>query len=487
MTDWRVLDPDNVASMAEHLAAGGGRGLEAAGRLGPEATIDDVEASGLLGRGGAGFPAGTKWRTVAANRSAAVPSTVVVNAAEGEPGSFKDRAIIRRNPFRVVEGALVAATTVGADRVVIAVKHSFTPEIRRLRQAIGDAATAGWAPGVEVEIVEGPSEYLFGEETGLLEVLAGRRPLPRVTPPYRHGADEVSTEADATASGSVQMAAPGDETAAPPTLVNNVETIANVPGLLAEGPDWFRSVGTVDSPGTVVCTITGDTRRHGVIEVPMGTPLAEVIERAGGGARRGRRLTAALSGVANPILPADLLDTPLSHEAMQAVGGGLGTGGFTVFDDTTDVVAVAQGVSRFLAVESCGQCTPCKQDGIAIADHLADLRASAISEADMEDLDDRLRTVIVGARCYLATQHQLVVGSLLERFPDAVAAHGSGAAEAAREVLIAPILDLDIDRPDARAVLDERQRDKQPDWTYGATYSGTSPADAHDSRAEQTR
>ncbi|CAN5143529.1 hypothetical protein BH24ACT1_BH24ACT1_01660 [soil metagenome] len=473
----RVLNPKPVTSLADYLATGGGRGLDVARRLGPIGIIDHVEASGLRGRGGAGFSTGLKWRTVAENLSVTVPPTVVINAAEGEPGTFKDRAILRRNPYKVLEGALVAATAIGADRVIVALKASFTAEVARMRSAIAEVSGRDWADELELVIVEGPSHYLYGEETALLEVVAGRAPFPRIAPPFRHGVDEVG--ADTVSAAQVTMASETNPTSAPPTLVNNVETLANVPGILAEGPDWYRSVGTPESPGTIVCTITGRTRRHGVAEFAMGTPLREVIEAVGGGPAPGTRVVAAMSGVANPLLPEDLLDTPLTYEAMEAAGAGLGSAGFIVFDDTTDLVAVAAGVSRFLAVESCGQCTPCKQDGATLADLLDRLRTSTADETDLGLIEDKLATVADSARCYLATQHQRVVESVLALFPDQVRAHAAREVGEAAPELIAAILDLE----DERAVLDERHRDKQPDWTFDEVDSGQAPADRIDQRA----
>ena len=471
----RILDPSSVASLDDYVAAGGGRGLDAARKLGPLGTIEHVEAAGLRGRGGAGFSTGRKWRTVAENLSAVVPPTVVVNAAEGEPGTFKDRTILRRNPYKVLEGALSAAATIGADRVVLGLKRSFTTELRRLRDAIAEVGSAGWADGIELLVSEGPGHYLYGEETALLEVIAGRQPFPRLAPPFRHGVDVVG---DVTTVADVTMAGPGDATSAPPTLVNNVETLANVPGILAEGPDWYRTLGTPESPGSIVCTVTGRTRRHGVAEFPMGTPLRQVLDEVGGGTDPGERVVAVMSGVANPLLPASLLDTPVSYEAMQAAGAGLGSAGFIVFDDTTDLVAVAHGVSRFLAVESCGQCTPCKQDGRTLADRLDRLRRSVGDEHDLAEVQDRLASVIIGARCYLASQHQLVVESILRLFPDQVQAHVSREVDGADIELIAPILDLDDDR----AVLDESHLDKQPDWSVDDVDSGQAPADRMDQR-----
>ncbi len=473
----RVLDPEPVVRLQDYVDAGGGRGLDAARRLGPVGVIDDIEASGLRGRGGAGFTTGVKWRTVAESLSATVPPTVVVNAAEGEPGTFKDRAILRANPFRVLEGALIAASAIGADRIVIALKATFETEVRRVREAMAEVRAQGWDDGVELSVVEGPSHYLYGEETALLEVIDGRRPFPRIAPPFRHGVDEVGGDQETAAQ--VTMASPDNPTPAAPTLVNNVETLANVGAILAEGPDWFRSVGTPESPGTIVCTITGSTRRHGVGEFPMGTPLSHVIEAVGGGPQPGRKVVAVMSGVANPLLPESRLDTPLTYEAMEAAGAGLGSAGFIVYDDATDLVAVAAGVSRFLAVESCGQCTPCKQDGRELAERLDRLRRSAGDEHDLALVQDKLATVADSARCYLATQHQRVVESILALFPDQVRAHADASGDPAEIELVTAIVDLDGDR----AVLDEAHLGKQPDWTFDEVDSGQAPADRIDQRA----
>jgi NADH:ubiquinone oxidoreductase subunit F (NADH-binding) len=472
----RVLDAQPVVDLDAYAGAGGGTALEAALRLGPGPTIEELEASGLRGRGGAGFPTGRKWRTVLEHASDAIQSTVVVNASEGEPGSFKDRMLLRRNPYRILEGALVAAHTVGADSIVVALKASFHPELGRVRQAIDEVEAAGWTKGVGIAVVEGPAEYLYGEETALLEVVDGRAPFPRIAPPYRHGVDELGSEPGSTAG--TMMADPGPETPAPPTLVNNAETFAHVPLVLAHGPEWFRELGTADSAGSVVCTVTGSTRRHGVGEFPMGTPLIDVVETLGGGPRSGR-IQAVLSGVAHPFLPASELDTPVSYEGMEQAGAGLGAAGFIVFDDADDLVAAAEGVARFLAVESCGQCTPCKQDGMAIAEILGRLCRSEGTDHDLTDLADRVATVTDESRCYLATQQQRVVGSLLSLFPDVLAGHCRDAGRPAVEPInIAPVLDLDGDR----ATVDEHHRLKQPDWSYDEEYSGQSPADRLDQR-----
>jgi NADH:ubiquinone oxidoreductase subunit F (NADH-binding) len=268
------------------------------------------------------------------------------------------------------------------------------------------------------------------------------------------------------------MAAPGELTDAPPTLANNVETLANVPAILAQGAEWFRSVGTDDSPGTIVCTVTGQTPRHGVAEVAMGTPLRDVIDVVGGGALPDRRHVAAMSGVANSLILADDFDAPVSYEGMQAIGTGLGTGGFILFDDTTDFVAVAAGVSRFLGIESCGQCVPCKQDGLELAEILERMCTDTANEADLTELDKRIGTVADSARCNLALQHQLVVGNIRGLFPDQARAHTHAVTRPVEPELIAAIVDIE----DGRAVLDERHRAKQPDWSYDLVDSGKWPA-----------
>jgi NADH:ubiquinone oxidoreductase subunit F (NADH-binding) len=279
------------------------------------------------------------------------------------------------------------------------------------------------------------------------------------------------------------MAGPDGTTGVAPTLVDNVETMANVARIIARGAAWFRTEGTEKSPGTIVCTITGATQRHGVGEVIMGTTLREAIEEIGGGPRPGHQIKAVLPGVSNAIIPASKLDTALTYEDMAAAGSGLGSGGFIVFDDESDLVAVAAGASRFLAVESCGQCTPCKQDGLLLASLLTKLAGSDADEADLAKIRKRVSTVGDRARCTLASQQQVVVGSILERFPDEVEAHLKGASDSVAPELIAELVDISGDE----AVVDGRHLEKQPDWSYDAEDSGKAPADRFgEHRAPQT-
>ncbi len=473
----RVLYPSPIESLEHYVDIHGADGVRVAERLSAEEIIAILEASGLRGRGGAGFPTGRKWRTVRAYRSDFERASVVVNAAEGEPGTFKDRTILRINPYAVIEGALIGACAVDADEVIIATKASFTEEVARLRSAVDEMQAAGWCEGVAIRVFEGPKEYLYGEETALLEAIDGRFPFPRITPPWRRGVRELVTSkndvySESGLSAHVEMAAADNDSPAPPTLVDNVETLANVPRIVARGADWFRTEGTAASPGTIVCTVTGSTVRHGVGEVIMGTPLREVIEEIGGGARPGRRIAAVLPGVSTRFVPGDLLDTPVSYEALAAIGSGLGSGGFIVFDDHDDLVAAAAGASRFLAVESCGQCTPCKRDGLCIAELLAKVARSEATADDLTELRSRVATVADSARCSLATQQQTLVESLLASWPDAVDAHLAGRTAAVEPALVAELVSL----ANGVARVDEHHRDKQPDWTFDAAWSGQSPA-----------
>jgi NADH:ubiquinone oxidoreductase subunit F (NADH-binding) len=447
-----LIDGDPVRSLDDHRARGGLAGWTAAESLGPEAVIDELVASGLRGRGGAGFPVGVKWRSIAAGGEEAGQRFVVANGAEGEPGTFKDRAILRHDPYSLIEGLLVAARTVGAERAFVAVKASFRTEADRVVEAATAFADAGIAPDIAIELVQGPDEYLFGEEKALLEVIEGEDPLPRLVPPYIYGL--FTTSPQVGWSAGLTLDRPGGARSNP-TLVNNVESLARVPSILAEGAGRFREAGTAESPGRVICTISGDTVRHGVGSYPMGTPLSRVIDEVGGGLPLGRAVKYVLSGVSNPVIRADHLDVPLTYEHLEAIGSGLGTAGFIVFDDRTDPVELAGAVSRFLAVESCGQCPACKLGTGRITEILED-GDPARDPTLLTELSARLANVTDSARCFLPTQEQRLVTSLL---PDM---REPSLRAAPRGLLITKLVDL----IDERFVLDQSQARKRPDWTY---------------------
>jgi NADH-quinone oxidoreductase subunit F len=328
--------------------------------------------------------------------------------------------------------------------------------------AVEEMQRAGLAGDVPITMVEGPEEYLFGEEKGLLEVIEGRDPLPRWFPPYEHGlfatAPQSGWEAHDSEAGHFGTHQSN------PTLVNNVETLANVPYVLAHGAEWLRARGTDESPGNVIVTVVGDVVRAGVAEVELGMPLRHVIEDIGGGPRPGRQVKAVLSGIANAVVTApDQLETPVSYEGMAAAGSGLGAAGFAVFDDQACMVEVALAYSRFLYVESCNQCPPCKLGSGAITARLEALEAAAATELDIDTIGARLRTVTDGNRCYLPVQEQAVVSSLLRSFPEEFTDHLEGRPCPRPGPVVVPKL---VDIVDGTAHYDLRQERKRPDWTY---------------------
>jgi len=445
-----LLSDPPVTSLDDYRGRGGGQGLARARQLGPSQVIEEVNLSGLRGRGGAGFRTGVKWAAVA--RGGRGRRYVVCNAAEGEPGTFKDRALMRANPYQVVEGVAIAALAVGASEAFIALKASFTTEHRRIEDAAAEMADAGLLGDLTLQLVAGPEEYLYGEEKALLEVIEGNDPLPRWLPPYLHGlfatAPQLGWQAHEPEPGA------DTEGGSNPTLVNNAETLSNIPHIVVRGAEWFRSLGTAASPGTIVCTVVGDVVRPGVVEVELGTPLRQVLD-ACGGPHPGRAIRAVFSGVSNPVLTASDLDTPLSYEAMEGAGSGLGAAGFIVYDDTACMVEVGRMWSRFLAVESCGQCPPCKYATGEVAG-LGD-------EAQVERISERLLIVADGNRCFLPVQEQRVISSILRRFPEDVVAHLEGrGCPRPRDIPVPKIVDL----VDGSVVYDERQAHKRPDWTY---------------------
>jgi len=454
-----LLPAEPVTSVDAWRALGGGEGLSLARAKGRDWVIGEVTRSGLRGRGGGGFPTGRKWAGVLSQ-----PGThryVVCNAAEGEPATFKDRALLRANPYQLVEGVAIAAYALAARHAYVGIKASFEWELLALDNAVAEMADEGLAGDVPITVVAGPDEYLFGEEKAMLEVIEGRPPMPRLLAPYEHGLFAVAPQMGWEASPAEPGHRERDESN--PTLVNNCETLSNVPHILAWGAGWFREMGTEQSPGTIVATVVGDVARPGCGEVEMGTPLRRVIDEVGGGLKPGRRLKAVFSGVANAVLTADRLDTPLTYEAMAAAGSGLGAAGYAVYDDTACMVAVAHEFSKFLFVESCGQCPACKLNAEEITRRLAAIDGCRGGDDDVAEIGARLLKVTDGNRCYLPVEEQLVVSSILRAFPEEFAEHVEGDCPRHRPDLIVPKI---VDLQNGRVVYDAKQSRKRPDWTY---------------------
>ncbi len=462
-----LLGDAPYASLRHYREATGADAVALARTRTAEEIVAAIAESGLRGRGGAGFPTGTKWRTIQAHPC---PTRYVVcNAAEGEPGTFKDRWLIRHNPYAVLEGVLIAAHVLRARTAYVALKASFAKERARLEAALEELQAAGEVDGVRVALALGPEEYLFGEEKALLEVIEGNDPLPREAdrPPYEEGL----------------FATPGSPN---PALVSNAETFAHVPSIVRHGPASFRAIGTHDTPGTLLFTVSGDVRRPGVYELPAGIPLRTLFEEVAGGPREGRSLKAALSGVSSGVIPAERFDTPADFGSLALVGSGLGSAGFIVYDDTASMPRVAQMAARFLYVESCNQCSACKH-GLRMASHALDAIFDPAQANPLQLAHARYgaRSAPQGNRCYLPAEGAALLPGLLARYAKEFDAQ-LAAPDRAPALLTVPKI-VDFDEASRTFVLDERQQAKRPDWTYEPPHapsaSSARPATAPRDRA----
>lgn len=422
-----VLPEKPIRTLQEYLAQGGGAGLERALAMAPEEVIAEVHRSGLRGRGGAGFLTGIKWRTVGTHPCRT--RYFVCNAAEGEPGTFKDRTLIRRNPYQLLEGLQIGAYAIGARRCFIGMKASFEQEYQRLRGALEEMSAHGMIR-TPVELVRGPEDYLLGEEKALLEVIEGKEAMPREAdnPPYQLGLFTRTLY---------------DVYEPNPTAVNNAETLSHVPHILRHGADWFRAMGSADTPGTMVFTISGDVQTPGVYELELGTPLRELIEVWGGGTRPGRRVKAVMSGVTNAVITADHLDTPLDFGSMRRIGSGLGSGGFIVYDDTRCMVRLAYHYAEFLWLESCGQCTSCKNGAQTATLHLRRLTEGGGTGVDLAAALQAAVKAPSGTRCFLPNELAQVVPSVIEAFAAEFAAHFHRGCQGCPELIVPKMADYD--------------------------------------------
>ena len=411
-----------------------------------QAVIDEISQSGLRGRGGGGFPTGAKWNTVLHSEGSG-QRYMCCNGAEGEPGTFKDRAILRSNPYQVLEGLAIAAYAVGAKRAFMCLKSAFAPELQRVRQAIDEIQSAGilGRDGLVIDVIEGPEEYLFGEEKALLEVIEGNLPLPPVLPPFIEGIFRHAPDSN-------------------PTLVNNVETLADVPHIIRNGAERSGRIGTASSPGTMVFTVCGDVIRPGCYELPFGAPLRVLIEECAGGIRHGHKLKAILPGASNGVLRAEDLDVAMDFESLRGTGSGLGSAGFIVYDDSTCMVEVAALFSRFLYVESCGQCPPCKFGTRQITEHLDRVQRGEGAEVDIDTCLEHCPNVAHGNRCALPVGERNLVESIIGRFGDEFRAHLQKPCRLERRLVLPKLAGFE----DGRFMYDHRQSLKNPDWTYSS-------------------
>jgi NADH-quinone oxidoreductase subunit F len=379
----------------------------------PAEVIDIVKASGLRGRGGAGFPAGVKWSFLTPN---VFPRYVVVNADESEPGTFKDREIMEKNPFQFLEGVALCAFAAQADTAYIYCRGEFWDLARGLEEHIGELERAGLlgrnllnsSYSLRVHVHLGAGAYICGEETALLESLEGKLGQPRLRPPFP------------AAKGLYGR----------PTVVNNVETLTNLPPILARGADWYRTIGTPQSPGTKVFCLSGHVNRPGNYELPLGTTFRTLIYEHGGGVPGGRAVKAILpAGASAPLLPGtdEILDTPMDYESLPKVGSMLGSASIIVMDETVDLAWVARKTTRFFKHESCGKCTPCREGTYWMLNILERLHAGGAAAADIDLLQNVAHGMQNKCLCPLGEFSVMPVLSAIERFrPDFEAHLGNG-------------------------------------------------------------
>jgi NADH-quinone oxidoreductase subunit F len=400
----RKIDEPGLASIDTYRKLGGYSSIEKAFRqMTPEEVLKELEDSGLRGRGGAAFSMGKKASFLPRG---GMDKYLCCNADESEPGAFKDRELIQKNPHQLIEGIAIAARAAGANRCFIYIRGEYDLQFNILDKAVEEAYDAGFlgedvlGTGEQVELVvhRGAGAYICGEETALLDSLEGKRGNPRLKPPFP----------------AVQGLYDG------PTLINNVETLSNVPHIVASGSAWFKSFGTEQSPGTKVTSISGDVNRPGNYEVELGIPTRVLIEELAGGPLDGRKIKGLFpGGSSSPVLTAEeALDLPYSWEAMADAGSMLGSGSIIVFDDTTNVVELALRTARFYHHESCGKCTPCREGTNWTVKMLERMVRGQATPIDLETVASVQTNIIGNCLCVLGDSMAMPVGSMVQKFRD---------------------------------------------------------------------
>jgi len=400
------IDPEKID---EYTANDGYSALtRALTEMTPAAVIQEVSKSGLRGRGGAGYPTGLKWGTVA--KSSGHVKYVICNADEGDPGAFMDRSVLESDPHRVLEGMAIAAYATGASRGYIYVRAEYPLAVKRLTTAIREARHEGYLGSqiggttfnFDIELRMGGGAFVCGEETALIASIEGRRGTPRPRPPYP------------AQSGLWDM----------PTLINNVETFANIPPIIRRGGDWYASMGTQKSKGTKVFALTGRVKNTGLIEIPMGMTLREIIFEIGGGIPDGRSFKAVQTGgPSGGCIPADFLDRPVDYESLKEVGSIMGSGGMIVMDDTSCMVNVARYFMEFCMTESCGKCIPCRAGTAQMFELLSRITSGTATRKDLHMLTDLCDLVGNTSLCGLGQTAPNPVLSTLRYFKDEYIEH----------------------------------------------------------------
>jgi formate dehydrogenase iron-sulfur subunit len=395
-----LTDP---VSIEDYRANRGFDGFSAAVKMGAAATIEEVKKSGLRGRGGAGFPTGIKWQTVA--DTPADQKYITCNADEGDSGTFSDRMLMEGDPYCLIEGMMIAGLAVGATRGYIYLRSEYPITRGILNEAIDSARNAGWLGeniqdsgfDFDIDLHIGAGSYVCGEETAMLESLEGKAGVIRYKPPL-----------------------PAIEGLfGKPTVVNNVISLASVPDILIEGGDKYAAYGVDRSKGTLAFQLAGNIKRGGLVEKAFGLTLRQLIEDFGGGTASGRKIRAVqVGGPLGAYFPEDLLDTALDYEAFAASDGLIGHGGVVVFDDTVDMAAQARFAMEFCAIESCGKCTPCRIGSVRGVEVIDRIVANEKRDANLELLSELCDTMVDGSLCAMGGMTPFPVRSAVKYFPE---------------------------------------------------------------------
>ena len=401
-----VIDPENIE---EYIARDGYQALaKALTEMQPQDIIDTISASGLRGRGGGGFPTGRKWALCAPNK--APQKYVVCNADEGDPGAFMDRSVLEGDPHCIIEGMALAGYAIGATKGYVYVRAEYPIAVKRLQIAIDQAKEYGllgkdiFGSGFDfdLEIRLGAGAFVCGEETALMTSIEGKRGEPRPRPPYP------------AVKGLYES----------PTVENNVETFANVAQIILKGSDWFRSMGTEKSTGTKIFALGGKIKHTGLVEIPMGTPLSEIIYNIGGGIPNGKKFKAVQTGgPSGGCIPASLIDTPVDYDSLIAIGSMMGSGGMIVMDEDNCMVDIAKFFLEFIVDESCGKCTPCRIGTRRMLELLNKITSGKGEDGDIEKLESLANTIKASSLCGLGQTAPNPVLSTLHFFRDEYEAH----------------------------------------------------------------
>lgn len=447
-----LIPEEPCRSLGEYLAAGFDGAIVAASKHSPAELRTMLEQSGLRSRDHAAVRVGSKWASITRGNDVGT-RFLVANATDAEPGSFVDRALVRTNPFAIIEGVVTAALALETSEAFIVLRRSFTREYELLTNALAEAETAGWLEQVSIKCVRAGDEYLLTEERALLEVIEGRLPIPRRMSP---DVDGLFTNAERGADGVDRL--PDFPN---PTIVETVETLVNVAAVISHGAKWFRSMGTSVSPGNLLCTITGDVNEHGVIEAELGQRLYDVIEEGGQGYLPTSPPKAVLSGVSSAVMTRSRLSAPMSWEGLAAVGADVGRAAFTVYGESTNMLEVAHRIAAYFYVESCGLCPSCKFGGGEVMAYLARLAGGVGDQRDVESLNGRLPHLADGRRCDVPVRHRDVVSSIVRAFPGDVSDSAFRRLTAVTPTILEPLVDI----VGGVAVYGDSQQRKRPDWT----------------------